>query len=119
MREIKFRGMSVDLNKWIYGYLFVTKKSNPLKEKTYWIFNEYGKYKISPETAEQYTGQKDKKGEAIYEGDIVKSESTGIIFEIIFDNEGACFRGKSETMYNLRAAIFCETVGIGNIHDKE
>ena len=93
MREIKFRGMSVDLKKWIYGYLFVTEKSNPTKEKTAWIFNEYGKYKVKPETVGQFIGIT-TKDDKLFCGDIIVSLDSGgneIKHIISYDDHGACF----------------------------
>lgn len=73
MREIKFRGKRVDSNEWIYGYLFITQKSNPLPDPQYFILNEHGSFIVEPDTVGQFTGFTDKKDKGIYEGDICSS----------------------------------------------
>ncbi len=71
MRDIKFRGKLIDTNKWVFGYLFKTTKSNPLKEETCWILNDDGKFKVVPETVGQFIGHPDKNKWELYEGDII------------------------------------------------
>ena len=72
MREYKFRGMRIDANQWIYGYIFKTKKSNPQGNETYWIFNDNGKFKVIPESMGESLVRRDKSGKEIYESDVVK-----------------------------------------------
>lgn len=93
MSEIKFRGMSVDvsISPWKYGYLFVTRKSNTLKEETYWIFNDDGKFKVIPETVGQFIRLKDLNATDIYEGDIAAMfdfENPSFRDEVIFHDGG-------------------------------
>jgi uncharacterized phage protein (TIGR01671 family) len=124
MREIKFRAKRVDMNKWVYGYIFITEKANPLKGTTSWIFNESGKYKVRPETVGQFTGLTDKNGKMIFEGDIVSYEDVNgiedgignVLFDVFY---GAWIVFVNDYEENLLADVAYNCEIIGNIHDQK
>jgi uncharacterized phage protein (TIGR01671 family) len=124
MREIVFRGKRVDMNKWVYGYIFITEKANPLKGTTSWIFNESGKYKVRPETVGQFTGLTDKNGKMIFEGDIVSYEDVNgiedgignVLFDVFY---GAWIVFVNDYEENLLADVAYNCEIIGNIHDQK
>ena len=85
---------------------------------------------IIPETVGQYTGLKDKNGNKIFEGDILKSESDGYIGVVKYNEIIASFVGEindtTPEFYHYlllnkgdvsKTTQLKETVVIGNIHD--
>jgi len=73
MREIIFRGKSVDSKEWIFGDYY------------------YGEFVIS-ETVGQYTGLKDKNGKMIFEGDVVRMYDTErLTFQVNYNDRKCGF----------------------------
>jgi len=118
MREIKFRGKRKDNNKWVYGYLVIEDK-----KYAYIHTGEYDSYynwdvcyEVIPDTIKEYTGLKDKNGDEIYEGDIVKAKGIYSIRvrPVIFKNGMFCIAGEWSL---LPLGYFIELEIIGNIYE--
>lgn len=145
MREILFRAKWIGSGEWVEGYYCKISETtyafaedyekNPIPVHHYilqetmtdWgLPNRFNQYEIDPETLCQYTGQKDKNGKCIYDGDIVSfidmySTESGYsehncIGEVGWSDEECCFyvtnRLSSESWEVLGE---CEV--IGNIFD--
>lgn len=69
MREVKFRGKSLNTGMWVYG---------DLQHKGKRAFIEY---EVDPATIGQHTGFTDKNAREVYEGDVLtdKFESIGVV----------------------------------------
>lgn len=117
MREIKFRGMSKDSGKWLYGCLSMIGRYTTVMDKG------VGEI-VDAKTVGQYTGLEDSKGVEIYEGDILDFEllrgkkSRGCVE---YSNEGARYvvpfqREKYERPLSWVCALG-KPVIIGNIYE--
>ena len=116
MREIKFRGMDIVNNKWLYGNLEIPL-INQSKSKHFIVGHFYGQYQkleVNPKTIGQYTGLKDKDGKGIYEGDIVECFNDG--------NSYVSFKGGAYGLiFDYSFIPFSDVYGemkvIGNIYE--
>lgn len=130
MREIKFRGRSVENGGWVYGLYRefrviegFEKYSYQNSGKNYFIDDKYSSesFKIIPETVSQYTGIDDCNGNEIYEGDIAQWKEYDLR-----SGTGRTYRGRVEFhngSFRIGSFLLYNSVGkrgfkiIGNIYE--
>ena len=127
-REIKFRAKEIDTGNWIFGGVSFAADGkafivNTGKDRLGYITMMR---EIDINTLEQYTGLKDKKGNEIYEGDILRGTITSAWYKAVLRCEVRWVRDSwisvehnpsGERTHKLMFAKDCEV--IGNIYDNK
>lgn len=120
MREILFRGKSVNDERWVFGNL-----SNYGDCKTITTTKDFSildSCEVIPETVGQYTGLTDKNGlTKIFEGDIVKVYDVYCNETVVGAVEfcDGSFRIYDKDFTSFDRWMYCKVEVIGNVYDNQ
>lgn len=123
--NIKFKAKRLDNGKWVEGYFYAECGNAYIIEdrQSESILNRNEAHQVDPLTVCQFTGLKDCKGNEIWEHDLLQSQETKAIYEVVWNDGGFIISDYVvgvDTMIFLCSALRMRRIKvIGNKFDKE
>lgn len=110
MRQVKFRGKTINGNRWKFGSLCLDSDGMFISES-----GCYGWTEVYPETIGEFTGLIDKNRIQIHEGDIITNGPSNYVVE--YRNGAFRLIRHNMSCYVISDVDISEFEIIGNIHD--
>lgn len=94
IENIKFKAKRLDNGEWVYGSLI--RSTAGVKERAYIVDNfssmsDYSVVGVDPSTVCQFTGLKDCEGNEIWNHDLLQSQETKAIYEVVWNQGNTSF----------------------------
>lgn len=105
MRQIKFRGLGYNNHCWYYGDLKHTRDLDGTRQV--WIEGNLA----LPASVGEHTGQTDRHGRDIYEGDIVRHCITGESGVVRYSQAASGFLWNDKFLYDFYCERYLEVTG--------
>ena len=94
LENIKYKAKRLDNGEWVYGSLI--RSTAGVKERAYIVDNfssmsDYSVVGVDPSTVCQFTGLKDCEGNEIWNHDLLQSQETKAIYEVVWNQGNTSF----------------------------
>lgn len=113
MRVIKFRGFNTKNNKWLYGSHILNRGKHFVAPDEFADGKTWEDYEVEPKTIGEFTGQKCRFGDDVYEGDILRYPLSGKTYQVVFKD--GIFWGEGKNGCGVSAHFFLSCDVIGNV----
>lgn len=117
--EILLRGKRIDNNEWIEGYVYrIAEHLEPF----IMLKNSFAcSYEVKENTVGQFTGQNDKSGNKLFDGDVFCTEDKSYVIKYDKDNTEFVAIEFSNGMIQKKSRLSdfpkWKVMKIGNVHD--
>ena len=113
IEDIKFKAKRLDNGEWIFGSLI--RSTAGVKERTYIVDNfssmsDYSVVGVDPSTVCQFTGLKDCEGKEVWDHDLLKSQGSGVIYEVSWSQEEGGFIIKESVSGARLFTLLCDVL---------
>lgn len=93
IRNIKFKAKRLDNSEWVKGYFYKECGNTYIIEdrQSESMLNRNEAHQVDPSTVCQFTGLKDCEGNEIWEHDLLQSQETKAIYEVVWNQGNTSF----------------------------
>ena len=93
LEDIKFKAKRLDNNTWVEGYFYVECGNTYIIEdrQSESMLNRNDAHQVDPSTVCMSTGLTDCKGKEIWEHDLLQSQETKAIYEVVWNQGNTSF----------------------------
>ena len=125
IEDIKFKAKRLDNGEWVKGDLVHSTSYVGISYPSDEFSDVPIVHRVNPSTVCQFTGLKDCEGKDVWDHDLLKSQGSGVIYEVSWSQREGCFIFKESVSGACLLTFLCAALTlfkfkvIGNKFDKK